>query len=330
MSSGLDSVDQAITRLLMEDGRMPVAEVGRRIPNATERAAHYRLERLIRRGVMRLGVIVDPRAVGFPVSAEVLVKVAPGRIQSVADLLAELERVSYVACTLGNHDVGITMHARDNTELYTIVTRDVASVPGVKETTIALVPLLLKDVHHWQIPDSEIPSEIPPRQPPFVHPQLAAQSIDWVDRKIVHLLMEDARMPAAHIARRLGNITPRAVSDRIDSLVREGVICITAIINPEKVGFPVRADMYIEVESDHILEVAQKLAELEETTWVACAIGESDLGVQICVRDNKELYRFVTEVIHKVPGITRTATTLVSKILKDRYDWCIPESVFEH
>jgi Lrp/AsnC family transcriptional regulator for asnA, asnC and gidA len=173
--------------------------------------------------------------------------------------------------------------------------------------------------------------------------------------------MEDARMPAAHIARRLGSITPRVVSDRIDSLVREGVICITAIINPEKAGFPVRADMYIEVESTHILEVAQKLAGMEQTTWVACAIGESDLGVQICVRENKELYRFVTEVIHSVPaigesdlgvqicvrenkelyrfvtevihnvpGITRTATTLVSQILKDRYDWCIPDSVSGH
>jgi DNA-binding Lrp family transcriptional regulator len=137
-------------------------------------------------------------------------------------------------------------------------------------------------------------------------------------------------MPAAHIARRIGSITPRAAGDRIDSLVRDGVICITAILDPEKVGFPVRADMHIEVESDHILDVAQKLAGLEETTWVACAIGESDLGVQICVRDNKELYRFVTEVIHNVPGITRTSTTLVSQILKDRYDWRVPDSVFEH
>lgn len=309
---------------------MPVAEIARRIPRVSERAAHYRVERLIRRGVMRLGVIVDPRAVGFPVSAEVLVKVEPGCVQAVAERLAELELVSYVACTLGNHDVGITMYARDNTELYTMVTRDVASVPGVKETTIALVPLLLKDVYHWQIPDSEIPSEIAPKQPPFVHPQLAAKSIDRVDREIVHLLMEDARMPAAHIARRIGSITPRTAGDRIDALVREGIICITAIIDPEKVGFPVRADMHIEVKSDHILDVARKLAGLEETTWVACAIGESDLGVQICVRENKELYRFVTEVIHNVPGITRTSTTLVSQILKDRYDWRVPDSVFEH
>jgi len=309
---------------------MPVAEIARRIPRVSERAAHYRVERLIRRGVIRLGVVVDPRAVGFPVIAEVLVKVEPGCVQAVAERLVELEVVSYVACTLGNHDIGTTMHARDNTELYTTVTRDVASVPGVKETTIALVPLLLKDVYHWQIPDSEIPSEIPPKQPPFVRPQLTTKSIDRVDHEIVHLLMEAARMPAAHIARRIGSSTPRAASNRIDSLVREGVICITAIIDPAKVGFPVRADMHIKVESGHILDVAQKLAGLEETTWVACAIGESDLGVQICVRENEELHRFVTEVIHNIPGIARTSTTLVSQILKDCYDWRIPDSVFEH
>jgi Lrp/AsnC family transcriptional regulator for asnA, asnC and gidA len=330
MSSGLDSVDQAITRLLMEDGRMPVAEIARRINHATERATHYRLERLMRLGVMRLGVIVDPRAVGFPVSAEVLVKVEPGCIQTVAEKLAKLELVSYVACTLGNHDVGITMHARDNTDLYTRVTREVASVSGVKETTIALVPLLLKDIYHWQIPDSEIPAEIPARQPPFVHPQNSVKPVDRLDRELVDLLREDPRMPAAHIARRLQDITPRAVSDRIDALVQEGVICVTAIVHPEQAGFPVRADMHIKVESRQILEVAQRLARLEQTTWVACAIGESDLGVQFCARDNGELYKFVTGIVHRIPGITRTSTTLVSQILKDIYDWRMPDSVLKN
>jgi Lrp/AsnC family transcriptional regulator for asnA, asnC and gidA len=309
---------------------MPVAEVARRIPRATERATHYRIERLIRRGVMRLGVVVDPRAVGFPVSAEVLVRVEPGCIQIVAERLAKLELVSYVACTLGNHDVGITMHARDNTDLYTAVTREVATVPGVQETTIALVPLLLKDIYHWQIPDSEIPSEIPPRQPPFVHPQVTVKSVDQTDRDIVHVLMEDPRMPAAHIARRLKGIAPRAVSDRIDTLVQEGVICVTAIVHPEKAGFPVRADMHIKVESSQILEVAQRLARLEQTTWVACAIGESDLGVQFCARDNGELYQFVTGIVHRIPGITGTSTTLVSQILKDSYDLRMPDSVLRN
>jgi DNA-binding Lrp family transcriptional regulator len=112
-------------------------------------------------------------------------------------------------------------------------------------------------------------------------------------------------------------------------LVQKNLIRITAVVNPERVGFPVKADIYVQVESMHLLETAHRLAELELTSWVACAIRDSHFSIQVCVQDVRELYRFVSEVIHKVPGITRTATSLVSQVLKDSYDWHIPKSKAE-
>ena len=328
MTLKIDPVDRAIIRLLMEDGRMPVAEMARRIADVSERVAHYRIDRLLQQGVIHVSAIVDPRAVGFTVRADAFINVESGCISAVAERLVEFEEVSFVACSFGEYDVSITVHARDNTELYTFLAEVVANVPGVRATTVILVPVFLKDVYHWYIPDLQAPrsDDVPARKTFFLPSQVPICKIDRLDQAIVHLLMEDGRMSAAEIARRIGGVSARSVRDRVDSLIRCGVICVGAIVNPEAVGFPVRADVFIEVESQHVLDVAQRLTELEETSYVACSIGGADLSIQLCTRDNKELYRFVTEVLHRVPGVTKTVTTLVPLVLKDVYDWRIPDS----
>jgi Lrp/AsnC family transcriptional regulator for asnA, asnC and gidA len=147
---------------------------------------------------------------------------------------------------------------------------------------------------------------------------------DNIDRKIVNLLMEDGRMHAAEIARRIGNISERAVRYRIDRMVENEVIKISAVVNPKAVGMNVVADIWLEVDSDSIVEVARKMAEFDNVSYVACSIGETDISVQIQARDTGEVYRFVTEVIGKVPGVRKTTTSIVPLVLKDVYQWRIP------
>lgn len=151
--------------------------------------------------------------------------------------------------------------------------------------------------------------------------------IDKIDVKIVNLLLEDGRMPASEIARRMGDISERAVRYRIDRMIEEGVIYVSAIVSPQAFGFDTRADVWLEVESDKILEVANKMAEFENVSYVACAIGETDVSIQVVAKDTGEVYRFVTEVVRKVPGVRKTVTSIVPIVLKDVYQWRIPERV---
>jgi Lrp/AsnC family transcriptional regulator for asnA, asnC and gidA len=87
------------------------------------------------------------------------------------------------------------------------------------------------------------------------------------------------------------------------------------------------ADVWMEVESDRILEVAKKMVEFDNVSYVACGIGQTDVSIQIVAKDTAEIYHFVTEVIRKVPGVRKTTTSIVPLILKDVYQWRIPESV---
>jgi len=156
-----------------------------------------------------------------------------------------------------------------------------------------------------------------------------SHKVDAIDRAIVDLLIQDGRISSTDIARKIGGISERAVRYRLDRMIREGVIRVSAIANPKALGLPVIADVFVEVEPGRILEVAHKIAKLEQVSYVACSTGDRDLSVQIVARDNEALYDLVTRTIGKVPGVRKTTTLLLPLILKDVYQWHIPASVCE-
>ena len=154
-------------------------------------------------------------------------------------------------------------------------------------------------------------------------------NFDKIDVKIVNLLLEDGRMPASEVARRIGDISERAVRYRIERMVEEGVISVSAIAKPHAFGFTTIADVMLEVESDQIMDVARKLAEYDNVSYVACGIGESDVSIQIVAKDTADIYQFITEVIRKVPGVRKTTTSIVPLIIKDVYQWRVPEKIVQ-
>ena len=154
--------------------------------------------------------------------------------------------------------------------------------------------------------------------------------IDNTDIKIINLLMEDGRMPASVMARRIGGISERVVRYRIERIINEGYIQISAITNPKSLGYNVTADVFLEVESNSIIDVANKVSEYDCVSYVACSIGESDISIQIVGHDTNEVYKFVTETIGKIPGVRKTTTSIVPLVLKDVYQWRIPKSTCTH
>lgn len=151
--------------------------------------------------------------------------------------------------------------------------------------------------------------------------------INNIDYKIIELLIDNGRLSSADIARKIGGITQRAIRYRIKRLIDESVIKICAIPNPKAFGFSVIADVWLEVDSNSILMVAQKMTEFECVSYVACSIGETDVSIQVVGHDTNEIYDFVTNVIGKVPGVRKTTISIVPLILKDVYQWRVPSSL---
>lgn len=152
-------------------------------------------------------------------------------------------------------------------------------------------------------------------------------NFDKTDIKIVNILLDDGRTPASEIARRIGDISERAVRYRIDRMVDAGIIQISAVAKPQAFGLTTIADIWLEVESDRILEVARKMAAFDNVSYVACGIGESDVSIQVVAKDTAEIYQFITDVVRQVPGVRKTTTSIVPLIIKDVYQWRVPQRV---
>ena len=155
MASSLDDINRGIVSLLLTDGRISSAEIARRLADdVSERVVRYRIECLRRDGVIHIGAVVNPQAVGFPVMGDVIIEVAAGKLRPLAEQLAAFENVSYVAAAAGDGDLSIQVYARDNDELVRFVDEVVGHLDGVLHTRTVFVPWKLKDVYEWQIPES--------------------------------------------------------------------------------------------------------------------------------------------------------------------------------
>jgi Lrp/AsnC family leucine-responsive transcriptional regulator len=90
----LDPTDRKIIGELMRDGRVSVAELGRRV-NLSPPSVAERMRRLERDGVITgYRAEVDPRRLGYALTAIVRIKPAPGQLARIADLAADIPEVS--------------------------------------------------------------------------------------------------------------------------------------------------------------------------------------------------------------------------------------------
>jgi DNA-binding Lrp family transcriptional regulator len=148
-----DRIDWKIIALLNEDGRMPSAEVARRLDNVSSRTVNNRIKALTEQGFIDIRAVVNPEAVGYGVLADIYLEVEPGRVREIAELVAEFPQATYVACATGDSDVSISLRVRTIEELFHFVDQTLGKIPGVRRTHSYVLPLKLKDLDTWLPPN---------------------------------------------------------------------------------------------------------------------------------------------------------------------------------
>jgi DNA-binding Lrp family transcriptional regulator len=149
---------------------------------------------------------------------------------------------------------------------------------------------------------------------------VSSYKFDSLDYKIILALNEDARMPASEIARLTG-ANERTVRKRIERLVAQEIIRLTAIVNPIAFGYVTAADIFLEVEPDQEEQVLQALMAMPEVTYVAFGQGTNEVSVEARFKDNDLLREFIRHRLAALPGVTVTRYTLVPRILRNIDEW---------
>jgi Lrp/AsnC family transcriptional regulator, regulator for asnA, asnC and gidA len=111
-----------------------------------------RIERLVQDEVVQLAAIVNPRAVGYEVTADVFLEVELGKVQAVADLVSEVDEVCYVGLTTGDRDISLQVHAQSIDALYDFVSEKLNRIPGVLRSKTFVIPRVSKQLPDWRLP----------------------------------------------------------------------------------------------------------------------------------------------------------------------------------
>jgi Lrp/AsnC family transcriptional regulator, leucine-responsive regulatory protein len=134
--------------------------------------------------------------------------------------------------------------------------------------------------------------------------------MDAIDRQIVDLLCDNARLSYAELGRQVGLSAP-AVHERVGKLESVGIIRgYRADVTPERVGLGVTALIGIAqqagTEIDDTVAALHELPEIESCYFLA---GEESFLIKVRVGTMAELEQFIVR-LSRTHGVARTRTTV--------------------
>ena len=161
MSSPIDELDARLLALLDAEPRVSVLEIARRL-SVARGTVQARLDRMRRTGVVRgFGPVVDPAALGYPVTAFCTLEISQGGgHDAVARHLAAIPEVLEVHTITGPGDLLVRVVARSNRDLQRVIDRVVAD-DGVLRTSTAIA--LHDQLPHRTMPLVRVAADPAPR-----------------------------------------------------------------------------------------------------------------------------------------------------------------------
>lgn len=143
--------------------------------------------------------------------------------------------------------------------------------------------------------------------------------MDQIDRRILIELQRDGRMSNVELAQRIG-IAPTSLGDRLKRLTRSGIITgYTALLDPHQIDLSMLVFVEVLLDKttddmfDRFSEAVQRAPEVLECHLVA---GGFDYLIKARVRDMRAYRRFLSEVLHALPGVRETRTYAVMEEVK--------------
>jgi len=149
LPTALDEVSKGIIEQLQQDGRRSYAAIGK-VVGLSEAAVRQRVQRLIDNGVMQVVAVTDPLELGFARQAMVGIRVT-GRLEPVADALAELPEVDYVVITAGSYDLLAEVVCESDDHLLSLISDKIRTIEGVVSTETFMYLRLRKQTYSWGV-----------------------------------------------------------------------------------------------------------------------------------------------------------------------------------
>jgi len=305
----IEELDLRLIELLESEPRRPRTELATSL-GISRPTVGVMLQRLIDARVIRTVCLVDHMALGYENTALFGINVTPGTLLDVADRLASLAPIHYVALSAGPFDIVSWGIFKGSDDLLSFLTEGLGKIPGVScyETIMChelrISPALLAENQGYR-------------------PRECRASLDQLDFGLIAALQRNSTESTASLAVKLGTSQPTVVR-RMRRLLNEGVIRFVTMVSAAALGYNGNASIGIRVSPDRIKDVAEAVAGCRSVHTVSLCTGRYDVLAWVVFRERRHLMRILTEELGRIPGINAMETVTNLKTIKWSYihvDW---------
>lgn len=137
------------------------------------------------------------------------------------------------------------------------------------------------------------------------------EKIDKLDRKILSILAQNARIAFKDVAEKCG-VSRAAIHQRVERLKEDGVIIGSGFsINPKSIGYGTCTYVGIRLERGSMYKmVVKKLQNIPEIVECHFTTGPYTMMVKAYVRDNEQLMKLLNDTLQSIDGVVSTETLI--------------------
>lgn len=137
------------------------------------------------------------------------------------------------------------------------------------------------------------------------------EKIDNLDRKILRILSQNARIPFKDVAAECG-VSRAAIHQRVQHLVDGGVITGSGFdVSPKSLGYTTCTYVGITLERGSMYKkVVERLRHIPEVVECHFTTGPYTMLVKLYARDNEQLMDLLNGRLQDIPGVVATETLI--------------------
>ncbi len=135
--------------------------------------------------------------------------------------------------------------------------------------------------------------------------------IDNLDRKILHIVMRNARIPSKDVAVECG-VSRAAIHQRIQRLCELDVITGSGYtVNPKVLGYSTCTYIGVNLERGAMYrDVVPELEKIPEVVECHFTTGPYTMLIKLYARDNEHLMDLLNNKMQEIPGVVATETLI--------------------
>ncbi|MEK6893006.1 MAG: Lrp/AsnC family transcriptional regulator [Nanoarchaeota archaeon] len=315
----LDLKDKKILFELDFNARMPYSVLGRKV-GLSKQGAEYRVQNLIKRGIIKgFYPIVNVPKLGYIYCrlSLTLQNITMEKKKEIVKYLQDNPKVFWLLDVQGICDIFIVIWAKSLTEFREFIEEVENRFGGyIKETSDTIGTDVIHFRHRYLL-GKEKTEEI------HIAETQDRINIDRIDQEILLLLCEDARISLVNIAQKVKE-SAKLVAYRIRKMEEKGLIeGYRPIIDHNIIGYTYYK-IFISlnnISKGSLKELRDYIKQNHSLIYIVEGIGfRCDLDIELMVKSNQELFKFMEELRYKFPELIGEYQNVVfMNTLKVRY-----------